>query len=56
MDSTTQDTTSSMKKDIKEGKKSEIDGLIFEVVRLADKFDLDVPVYSMIAKHFGYKI
>lgn len=56
VDSATPNTTSSMQKDMKEGKKSEIDGLVFEVVRLADKFGVNVPVYSMIAKHFGYAI
>jgi len=56
VDSTTPDTTSSMQRDMKEGKKTEIDGLLFEVVRLADKLGLDAHVYSMIAKHFGYTI
>jgi 2-dehydropantoate 2-reductase len=54
VNSTTPDTTSSMQKDMKEGKKSEIDELVFEVVRLAGKFGVHVPVYSTIAKHFGY--
>jgi len=56
VDSTTPDTTSSMQRDMKEGKKSEIDGLIFEVVRLADSLGADAPVYSRIAKHFGFTI
>ena len=54
VDSATPDTTSSMQKDMEAGKKSEIGELVFEVVRMADKFGVDVPVYSMIAKHFGY--
>jgi 2-dehydropantoate 2-reductase len=56
VDSTTPDTTSSMQKDMKAGKKSEMDGLVFEVVRLADKFGVNTPAYCMIAKHFGYTI
>jgi len=48
------DTTSSMQKDMKEGKKTEMDGLIFEVIRLADKLGVNAPAYSMVAKHFGY--
>jgi len=56
LDSVTPDTTASMQKDMKKGRKTEIDGLIFEVVRLAIKTGVSAPVYSMVAKHFGYKI
>lgn len=56
VDSTNPDTTSSLQKDMKEGKKSEIDGLIFEVVRLADKYGVEAPFYTSIAKYFGYTI
>ena len=56
LDSLTPDTTASMQKDIKEGKKSEIDGLIFEVVRLAEKLGVYAPAYCRIAKHFGYAL
>jgi len=48
------DTTASMQKDIKAGKNFEKDELIFEVVRIAEKYDIDVPNYKRIAKHFGY--
>lgn len=54
VDSLTPDTTASMQKDMKEGRISEMDGLVFEVVRLADKFNVYTPVYKMIAEHFGY--
>lgn len=42
--------TTSMQRDLAEGKASEIDGQIFEVVRLADKYGLDLPEYRKIAK------
>lgn len=56
LDSFPADTTASMQKDMKEGKKTEMDGLVFEVVRMADRFGVDAPAYSMIAKHFGYTL
>ena len=45
-----------MQKDIKKGRKTEVDGLVFEVVRLANNLGVYTPVYSMIAKHFGYPL
>ncbi len=48
------DTTASMQKDIKAGKNFEKDELIFEIVRIAEKYDIDVPNYKTIAKYFGY--
>lgn len=54
LDSFPPDTTASMQKDMKEGKMTEMDGLVFEVVRLGEKLGVEVPVYSAIAKHFGY--
>ena len=56
LDSLTPDTTASMQKDMKKGRKTEIDGLIFEVVRLAIKTGAYTPGYNMIAKHFGYTL
>lgn len=46
--------TASMHKDIKRGKQSEKDELIFDVVRIAEKNDIKVPGYKNIAEHFGY--
>ena len=54
LDALTPDTTASMQKDMKENRKIEIDGLIFEVLRIADKVDVCVPTYAKIAKYFGY--
>jgi 2-dehydropantoate 2-reductase len=56
VDSLTPDTTASMQKDMKNGRKTEMDGLVFEVVRLANKLEIHAPFYSMIAKHFGYTL
>jgi len=47
--------STSMQRDVKQGKNSEIDGLIFEVVRLGKKYGVHVPTYEMIAEKFGFK-
>ncbi|QGT99468.1 2-dehydropantoate 2-reductase [Candidatus Syntrophocurvum alkaliphilum] len=47
--------TTSMQRDIKQGKNSEIQGLIFEVVLLGKQYGVNVPTYEMIAKKFGFK-
>jgi 2-dehydropantoate 2-reductase len=47
-------TTTSMHRDLKQGRPSEIDGLIFEVVRLARQYGVPVPVYERIASRFGF--
>ena len=41
-----------MQRDIAAGKQSEIDGLIYEVVRLADKYRLSLPAYRKISEKF----
>jgi len=46
--------TSSMQKDIERGGKSEIDGLIFEVIRMADEHNVPVPVYKKVAEKFNF--
>lgn len=55
MDALTPETTASMQKDLKKGGKSELDGLVFEVVRMAEKFGVAVPIYTKIAKKFGFE-
>lgn len=50
LDDLTPDMTTSMQKDIAAGHQSEIDGLIFSVVRLAEKYHLDLPAYHKIAE------
>ncbi|HEX9060368.1 MAG TPA: 2-dehydropantoate 2-reductase [Clostridia bacterium] len=54
LDKLTLDATASLQKDFKAGKRTEIDGLIFEVVRLSEKYNVSVPNYKMIAKKLGY--
>jgi len=49
LDKLSPDTTSSLQKDLKAGKQSEIDSLIFSVVRLADRLSVEVPLYRMVA-------
>ena len=44
--------STSMQRDIAIGHTSEIDGLIYEVVRMADKYGLDLPGYRKIAQDF----
>ncbi len=46
----------SMHKDIRLGGDSEIDGIIFNVVRLAKEYKIKVPTYEKIAEHFGFRI
>lgn len=46
------EATTSMQRDVMEGKKSEMDGLIFEIVRLGSEYGVPVPHYEMAAKKF----
>lgn len=43
------DMTTSLQRDVAAGKSSEIDGLIYEVVRLGEKYGVDVPTYKKIS-------
>lgn len=47
-----EETTTSMQRDVMEGKQSEIDGLIYEVVRMAEKYGAEVPTYRRAAEKF----
>ena len=42
--------STSMQRDMEAGKQSEVDGLIYQVVRLAEQYDVDVPEYRKIAE------
>ena len=50
MDSLVDTATTSMQRDINEGRQSEVDGLIYEVVRLADKYGIEAPLYRKVAE------
>lgn len=39
-----------MQRDVMAGKPSEIDGLVYEVVRLGKEYDVPVPEYEKVAK------
>ena len=49
------EATTSMQRDVLEGKDSEIDGLVFEVVRLGRKYNVPVPNYEKAATKLGFK-
>lgn len=49
------DTTASMQKDLKKGAKSEIDGLMFEPVRLGKRYNVATPNFAVAAEKFGFK-
>jgi|GEM_PF-5403085 len=55
LDSLSPSATTSMQRDFKQGNNSEINGLIFEVVRLGRKYGVNVPTYEMIAQKLGFK-
>ncbi|KUG04431.1 2-dehydropantoate 2-reductase [hydrocarbon metagenome] len=44
----------SMQRDVKQGRNSEMDGLIFEVVRMGRQYGVPVPTYQMISKKMGF--
>ena len=44
------EATTSMQRDIMEGKQSEIDGLVYEVVRLGEKYHVPIPAYEKVAE------
>jgi len=45
--------STSMQRDIAQGKKSELDGLIFEVVRMGEKYEVPVQTYKRITEKFS---
>lgn len=44
------DATTSMQRDLLDGKESELDGLVMEVVRLGRKYSVSLPCYEEVAK------
>lgn len=46
--------TASMQKDLKKGGQTEMDGLIFEMVRMGEQYGVSVANYEKIAAKFGY--
>lgn len=56
MDGLAPDATTSMQRDIRDGKPSEIDGLVYEVVRMGEKWNVPVPAYREIAGRLRQKL
>ena len=50
------DASTSLKRDLDEGKPSEVDGLIFEVVRLGRKYHVPTPMYDRVAAKLGFNL
>lgn len=50
LDNLTPEASTSMQRDVKKGKSSEMDGLIFEVVRLGKEYGVALPTYEKIAE------
>ncbi len=46
------EATTSMQRDVMAGKESEIAGLVYEVVRLGERYGVNVPGYRMAAEKF----
>lgn len=49
LDDLTPDMTTSLQKDIAKGHPSEVDGLIYRVVRMAQEYGIELPAYEKIA-------
>lgn len=47
------EATTSMQRDVMEGKDSEIDGLIYEVVRMGERYHVPVPMYAKVAENYA---
>lgn len=56
IDSLSPSATASMQRDLKKGGDSEIDGLVFEVVRMGRTYGVDVPEYEKVSAKFGFSI
>ena len=48
------DASTSLKRDLDAGRPSEVDGLIFQVVRLGRKYGVPTPMYDKVAAKLGY--
>ena len=56
IDTSPKGTTASMQKDLKKGGKSEIDGLVFEPVRLGAQYQVATPAFAKAAAKFGFTL
>lgn len=54
LDTLSPEASTSMQRDLWAGHQSEVDGLIFEVVRLGQRYGVPTPTYRMVARKLGY--
>lgn len=52
LDSLDPESTASLQKDLKKSNESELKGLLFDMIDIADKVGVDIPVYRMVAGKF----
>ncbi|MBQ8199618.1 MAG: 2-dehydropantoate 2-reductase [Lachnospiraceae bacterium] len=55
LDALSPEASTSMQRDIWAGNPSEMDGLVFEPVRMGRKYGVSMPKYEMIARKFGFE-
>ncbi len=55
LDNLSPTASTSLQRDLKQGKDSEINGLIFEVLRLGRNYGVNLPTYKIIAEKLGFK-
>jgi 2-dehydropantoate 2-reductase len=55
LDALSPDASTSLHRDLSQGRQSEIDGLMFEVVRLGRRHGVPTPVYAKLAERFGFR-
>lgn len=50
------DACASMQRDLWKGKESEVDGIVFEVLRMAQRANVKLPVYENVAQKLRYEL
>ena len=50
------ETTASVQKDLAKGGKSELEGLVYEPVRLGKQHNVATPNFAKVAEKFGFEI
>lgn len=55
LDNLSPTASTSLQRDLKQGKDSEMNGLIFEVLRLGRNYAVNLPTYEMIAEKLGFR-
>jgi 2-dehydropantoate 2-reductase len=53
MDSLDPHSTASMQKDMARGHESEVQGLLFDMIRMAEEYGVDIPTYRRVAAKFS---